>query len=125
MTEITNEQILELVTTRYTDEHLRQTYRSLAGMNVNVPKSNHMTETTENIGLCHTGNICSNHFFLKHRLYATCGQKGTIFDWVRRKGLDIWREKVVKWQLINETQYEKNRELFAGAKSNWAVQSGS
>jgi hypothetical protein len=103
MAEITDEQILSLVSTVYTDEELRRTYRTLAGMNVNIPRGK-IVETDTNIGLCHTGNICSNHFFLKHRLHATCGTKGTIFDWVKRKGLAVWQEKVVKDNKSNKSK---------------------
>jgi hypothetical protein len=86
--------VLQKVTTVYPDEELRATFRQLAGMNINIPKGK-IVESDTNLGFCHTGNICSNHFFLKHRLYARAGTKPTIFEWVNKKGMDVWGQKVV------------------------------
>lgn len=95
--QLSDADVLRRITTVYSDEELRSTFRQLAGMNINVPKGK-ILESETNLGFSHTGNICSNHFFLKHRVYARCGTKPTIFEWVNRpdRGLAVWGEKVVK-----------------------------
>jgi hypothetical protein len=92
--QLSNSDILQRITTVYPDEELRHTFRQLAGMNINVPKGK-IIESETNLGYSHTGNICSNHFFLKHRVNARCGRKPTLFEWVAKKGLTVWGEKVV------------------------------
>jgi hypothetical protein len=93
-TKLTEKEILEYVTTVYPDNELKQEFTKLSAMNINVPKGA-IHETDENIGYGTTGNKCSNHFFLKHRLRSHCEKKSTIFDWVNKNGLEVWKQKVV------------------------------
>ena len=90
-----DDEIFKYVQPNYSEQELRTSFANLAKSKLDGIEGK-IKEDSNTIGLKHVGSNCSNHFFFRQRLYSTRNGHSTLFDFVRKVGLEEWQRRTVQ-----------------------------